>query len=94
MLRKIGKNSIEDLMQDIIPLDVLDSNSLEFNDYKIPENGLSEQEYLFELSETMEKNKYKFKNYLGQGYSGTITPSVIKRNILENPKWYTKYSPY
>jgi len=94
MLRKIGKNSVEDLMKDIIPIDVLDNKSLEFGEYKIPLNGLSEQQYLEELAERMEKNKYKYKNYLGQGYSGTITPSVIKRNVLENPKWYTKYSPY
>ena len=54
---------------------------------------LSESEVLSKLKSIASKNKI-FKNYLGHGYYGTITPGVIKRNILENPGWYTQYTPY
>ncbi|HEY4150169.1 MAG TPA: aminomethyl-transferring glycine dehydrogenase, partial [Chitinophagaceae bacterium] len=53
----------------------------------------SEFEYLQELKKVAARNKV-FKNYIGQGYYGTITPSVILRNVFENPGWYTQYTPY
>ncbi len=56
-------------------------------------NALTETELLAEMQELSSKNKI-FKNFIGMGYNETITPSVIKRNILENPGWYTQYTPY
>ena len=57
------------------------------------EEDISENEFLNEMQEHAEKNKC-FDTYIGQGYHPTITPAVIKRNILENPGWYTSYTPY
>jgi glycine dehydrogenase len=59
---------------------------------RIP-TGVSEAEYLAQLKETSLKNKLS-RNYIGQGYYDTHTPSVILRNIFENPGWYTQYTPY
>lgn len=55
--------------------------------------AVSEFTYLTELKKVASKNKL-YKNFIGQGYYGTITPSVILRNIFENPGWYTQYTPY
>ena len=54
---------------------------------------MSEAEYLAELKEISLKNKL-FRTYIGQGYYDTHTPSVILRNVFENPGWYTQYTPY
>src|SRR6201996_4677399 len=59
---------------------------------RLPE-GESEAEYLHQLKEVSQKNKV-FRNYIGQGYYDTHTPSVILRNVFENPGWYTQYTPY
>ena len=54
---------------------------------------MSEDEYLNHIEKLGKKNKI-FKTYIGMGYNQSIVPSVIKRNILENPSWYTAYTPY
>src|ERR1700761_6919588 len=59
---------------------------------RLPE-GESEAEYLHQLKEVSQKNKI-YRNYIGQGYYDTHTPSVILRNVFENPGWYTQYTPY
>jgi glycine dehydrogenase len=87
MLRKIGVNSLDDLIDKTIPESIKLDKPLD-----IPEE-MSEHEYYKHIRKIALKNKI-FRSYIGMGYYGTILPSVIKRNILENPGWYTSYTPY
>ena len=87
MLSVIGVKEIEELIGKTIPASIRLKTPLQ------DPNPQGEFEYLQELKTTAAKNKV-FKNYIGQGYYGTITPSVILRNIFENPGWYTQYTPY
>jgi glycine dehydrogenase len=87
MLKVIGINSINQLIDETIPASIRLSGDLDLPD------GMSEHEYLSHIRELGKKNKL-FKTYIGLGYYGTITPPVIQRNILENPGWYTSYTPY
>ncbi|WP_139958814.1 aminomethyl-transferring glycine dehydrogenase [Flavicella sediminum] len=87
MLNTVGVESIEELVKKTIPSDILLSKNLDLS------KAMSEQEYLSHIHELSIKNKL-FKNYIGLGYHPTITPSVIQRNILESPGWYTAYTPY
>jgi len=87
MLETIGAESMEQLIYETIPDDIKLKKPLD-----LPE-GISEHEFLNHLHELAKKNKV-FKSYIGLGYHESLTPSVIKRNILENPGWYTAYTPY
>jgi glycine dehydrogenase len=87
MLEVIGAGSLDELISKTVPDSIRIKKPL-----GVPA-AISEFEYLSELKKTASKNKV-FKNYIGQGYYGTITPSVILRNIFENPGWYTQYTPY
>lgn len=87
MLKVIGEASLASLIEKTIP------GSIRVNgDLPIPP-AVSEFEYLQELKKVAAKNKV-YKNFIGRGYYGTITPSVILRTIFENPGWYTQYTPY
>ncbi len=87
MLETIKETNIESLIGKTIP----DSIRIKSN-LSIPD-AISEFEYLKQLKLVASKNKV-YNNYIGQGYYGTITPSVILRTIFENPGWYTQYTPY
>jgi glycine dehydrogenase len=87
MLQTIGAASLEELISKTVPDSIRIKEPLD-----IPA-AISEYEYLSELKKLAAKNQV-FKTYIGQGYYGTITPSVILRNIFENPGWYTQYTPY
>ena len=87
MLQTIGVSSLEELISKTVPDAIRIKEALD-----IPA-AISEFEYLTELRKVAAKNKL-YKTYIGQGYYGTITPSVILRNIFENPGWYTQYTPY
>ena len=87
MLKTIGEPSLAALINKTVP-----SNIRMQNELKLP-HAMSEYEYLQHIKEISLKNKV-FKNYIGQGYYDTITPSVILRNVFENPGWYTQYTPY
>lgn len=87
MLSTIGISSLEELIAKTVPASIRIKGNLD-----IPA-AISEFTYLSELKKVASKNKL-YKNYIGQGYYGTITPSVILRNIFENPGWYTQYTPY
>jgi glycine dehydrogenase len=87
MLKTIGETNLSDLIDKTVPPNIRMSHSL-----NIPA-AMSEHEYLKHIKEISLKNKV-FKNYIGQGYYDTIVPSVILRNVFENPGWYTQYTPY
>ena len=87
MLKAVGVDSLAALIDKIVPATIRLTKPM-----KIPE-GLTEFEMLQSLKAIGEKNIVA-KNFIGQGYYGTITPSVILRNIFENPGWYTQYTPY
>ncbi len=87
MLEDLGLTTIEELVRDIVPTSILLRG-----DSKLPE-GCSESEALAELKDIASHNKIK-RSLIGQGYYGTIVPPVIQRNVLENPSWYTSYTPY
>ncbi len=87
MLSEIGVNTLEELIGKTIPDGIRIKTNLD-----VPA-AISEFEYLNELKKVAAKNKI-FKSYIGQGYYDTITPSVILRNVFENPGWYTAYTPY
>jgi glycine dehydrogenase len=87
MLNVIGVSSVDELISKTVPASIRNHEALSIPD------AMSEQELLKHLKELSLKNKL-FKNYIGQGYYDTITPSVILRNIFENPGWYTQYTPY
>ncbi len=87
MLSQIGVKSLEELIDLTIPDHIRADKEMD-----IP-NAISEYQYLKDLKVIAQKNKI-FKNYIGQGYYGTITPSVILRNVFHNPGWYTQYTPY
>jgi glycine dehydrogenase len=87
MLKTIGLNSMEELINQTIPEDILLKERLSLN------KAMSEQEYQEHNNLLSLKNK-QFKTYIGLGYHNSFLPPVIQRNILENPGWYSAYSPY
>lgn len=87
MLKVIGTGSLEKLIDETVPASIRLKEKLELGE------ALSEQELLMYLRHIAEKNKL-FKSYIGCGYYGTFTPAIILRNIMENPGWYTQYTPY
>ncbi len=95
MLDLLGFDSLDDLIDATIPRQIRTSRPLSFDgvDPNIGENGRSEYEILGDMRKMASKNRI-FRSYIGMGYSDTITPPVILRNILENPGWYTQYTPY
>src|SRR5262245_60074447 len=87
MLRTIGAPSVDALIDEVIPARI-----------RLPQplavaRGLSEHEFLESLAAIAARNQV-FKSYIGLGYYDCVTPSVILRNVLENPGWYTPYTPY
>ena len=87
MLSLLDCNNLQQLIDQVVPSSIINEQSLTLADQ------CTEAQALKELREIAKQNKV-FKNYLGQGYYGTLTPNVILRNILENPAWYTAYTPY
>jgi glycine dehydrogenase len=87
MLKTIGEPDLNTLVDKTVPPTIRMNTVL-----RLPA-AMSENEYLQHIKEVSLQNKV-FKNYIGQGYYDTITPSVILRNVFENPGWYTQYTPY
>ena len=87
MLKVVGADSLDQLIDEIIPTDIRLPKPLNL------EKGMSEYEFLNHMRNLAKKNRV-FKTYIGMGYYNTIVPSVILRNVFENPGWYTSYTPY
>ncbi|HQH40455.1 MAG TPA: glycine dehydrogenase (aminomethyl-transferring), partial [Bacteroidales bacterium] len=87
MLEKIGVSSLDELIDKTIP------SSIRLAKKPDTGKGMSEAAYLERLREIASKNQI-FRSYIGQGYYDTYMPAVIQRNMLENPAWYTSYTPY
>jgi len=87
MLSALGCANLQELTAQVVPEAIAMTEDLAIVD------GCTEAQALAELREIASHNKV-FKSFIGQGYYGTITPNVIQRNILENPAWYTAYTPY
>jgi glycine dehydrogenase len=91
MLQIVGAPSVEALMSETLPSSIRQKAPLTLNgDVTLP---MSETQALAHMRDLAAQNKV-FTSLIGQGYSGTILPAVIQRNILENPAWYTAYTPY
>ncbi len=87
MLSVVGADSLDALIDETVPASIRQADPLDFGKPK------SEQELLFHMARVAKKNKV-LTSLIGMGYHGTVTPPAIQRNILENPAWYTAYTPY
>lgn len=87
MLRIVGAQSVDELINQTMPDNILLPEGLSLD------KPMSENEHLQDMLALSDKNA-KWKTYIGRGWYGTITPAVIQRNMLENPVWYTSYTPY
>ncbi|MBQ0118295.1 MAG: aminomethyl-transferring glycine dehydrogenase [Bacteroidales bacterium] len=87
MLKELGVESIDQLISQTMPRDILLPEPLDLDE------PLTEQEHLDSIA-AMAAENMPYKSYIGRGWYGTITPAVIQRNMLENPVWYTSYTPY
>ena len=87
MLSAVGVSNMEELLEQTVPASIRLKQPLKLNE------GLSERRYYRRILELAKKNKV-YNTYIGMGYYDTITPAVILRNVLENPVWYTSYTPY
>ena len=87
MLSYLGFNSLDEFIKKIVPEKIIENNPLDIDE------PVSEHEALNQLKQIASQNKI-FKSFIGMGYYGTYTPNVILRNVLENPGWYTAYTPY
>lgn len=87
MLKELGYDSLDQLTETVVPVSIADNTPLAL------QSAASEEQALAELKEIAKQNTL-MKSFIGQGYYDTFTPKVIQRNVLENPAWYTAYTPY
>ena len=86
---ELGFKDLDSFIKSVVPANIHIKGEIE----KALPKGISEVDALDEIKEIASANKV-MKNFIGAGYYGTITPNVILRNVLENPGWYTAYTPY
>lgn len=87
MLKIVGANSLEELVNQTLPADIILKNPLEVNE------AISEHQYLADLKAMVSQNKH-YRSMIGLGFYGTGTLPAVIRNVFENPSWYTSYTPY
>lgn len=90
MLQVLNYSSLDSFVKDVLPPNILSSRNLKV----APEDGFTESQLLERLRAIAIQNRSDFRSFIGCGYSNTLTPNVILRNILECPEWYTSYTPY
>ena len=88
MLNALGEQSLNSLTEKIVPKNILEIDEKSIGNESFSENGI------LDYMKTIGKKNKLYRSLIGQGYYDTITPNVILRNILENPGWYTQYTPY
>jgi len=88
MLEAVGAESMEALVRETMPADIILPEGIELDE------PMTEQEYMTEAEMELQNNDVLMRSYIGRGWYGAITPAVIRRNMLENPVWYTSYTPY
>ena len=93
MLAALGFSSVDELVRVAVPRGIQLAADAELPNRTLPRDGVSEREALAQLRELASRNRVH-TSFLGQGYYGTLTPAVIQRCVLENPSWYTAYTPY
>jgi len=93
MLETVGARSLGALMSETLPATIRQQAPLDLGKSSGENTALSESEALAHMSEIAAQNS-AVTSLIGQGYNGTLLPAVIQRNILENPAWYTAYTPY
>ena len=86
MVKKVGAQTLQDLIEKTVPENILIKEELKID------QPMSENDALKKLKLLSKRNEI-YRNFIGMGYYNTITPNVILRNILENPGWYTSYTP-
>ena len=93
MLSTLGYSSMTDFIEDVVPADIRLSSTFNLKSLNGNACGLSESEVLTALKKLASQNRV-FRSFIGMGYYNCFVPPVIQRNILENPGWYTQYTPY
>ena len=88
MLKELGYDDLDSFVRDVIPKDILSTRQL-----NIENGGLTESQLTARMRDIAKLN-VPMRDFIGMGYSNTIVPPVIQRNVLENPLWYTSYTPY
>jgi glycine dehydrogenase len=94
MLEFLGCQTIDELMDQVVPKSIMLSKENRFKHNGLELEGIDSENLMLERMRQLADNNVINKSFIGQGYYGTNTPSVIRRNVLENPRWYTPYTPY
>ena len=94
MLSFLEVENIEQLMDQVVPAAIRLSPEDRFKHNGKELEGIDSETMMLERMRQLAANNVINKSFIGQGYYGTNTPSVIRRNVLENPRWYTPYTPY
>jgi glycine dehydrogenase len=94
ILETLGVKSVEELMDQVVPASIRLTPETRFKHNGMELEGIDSEMIMLERMRQLSESNIINKSFIGQGYYGTNTPSVIRRNVLENPRWYTPYTPY
>lgn len=94
MLKALDCDTMEQFIDQVVPDEIRLSQDSMFKHDGKELHGIDSETLMTERMRQLASNNIVNKSYIGQGYYGTTTPAVIRRNVLENPKWYTPYTPY